>query len=132
MIYEGFLFSLRLFSSSALPGMSSRGRQWFPVTPVECFLLRHRKNGAAASHIPAFALSSSPSSLSKGSTTPCQPIRAWLHLLHHIISVSKVTGHPAHSLFSLSLRFHTERCRIIIIIIPPTRPSHRPILRAGG
>lgn len=64
-------------------------------------------------------------SLRKGSTTPCQPIRTQLHPLHHIISVSKVTGRPLSLSLSLPLCFQTERCRIIIII-PPIRPFTPP------
>lgn len=89
---------------------------------------KEKRERAAASHNPAFALSSSPSflfSLRKGSTTPCQPIRTQLHPLHHIISVSKVTGRPLSLSLSLPLCFQTERCRIIIII-PPIRPFTPP------
>lgn len=117
-------------SSSALPGLSSGGRWGLPVLPM-CPLAseeKKKRERAAASHIPAFALSSSPSflfSLRKGSTTPCQPIRTQLHPLHHIISVSKVTGRPLSLSLSLPLCFQTERCRIIIII-PPIRPFTPP------
>lgn len=117
-------------SSSALPGLSSGGRWGLPVLPM-CPLAseeKKKRDRAAASHNPAFALSSSPSflfSLRKGSTTPCQPIRTQLHPLHHIISVSKVTGRPLSLSLSLPLCFQTERCRIIIII-PPIRPFTPP------
>lgn len=117
-------------SSSALPGLSSGGRWGLPVLPM-CPLAseeKKKRERAAASHNPAFALSSSPSflfSLRKGSTTPCQPIRTQLHPLHHIISVSKVTGRPLSLSLSLPLCFQTERCRIIIII-PPIRPFTPP------
>lgn len=52
------------FSSSAAPlGAASRGHQWLPVVPVQLSHLRQRKREgerAAASHTPAFALSSPP------------------------------------------------------------------------
>ena len=77
-----------------------------------CCSSRSRHRGASmAPRLPGSSCSSHPSLCSvilplllppppptaRGSTTPCQPIRAQPHLLHHIISVSKVTGLPAPS-----------------------------------
>lgn len=94
-------------SSSALPGLSSGGRWGLPVLPM-CPLASEEKKKREREQLllttqplrchppPSFLFS-----LRKGSTTPCQPIRTQLHPLHHIISVSKVTGRP----LSLSLSF---------------------------
>lgn len=118
-------------SSSALPGLSSGGRWGLPVLPM-CPLASEEKKKREREQLllttqplrchppPSFLFS-----LRKGSTTPCQPIRTQLHPLHHIISVSKVTGRPLSLSLSLPLCFQTERCRIIIII-PPIRPFTPP------
>lgn len=125
-------------SSSALPGLSSGGRWGPPVLPM-CPLASEEKKKREREQLllttqplrchppPSFLFS-----LRKGSTTPCQPIRTQLHPLHHIISVSKVTGRPLSLSLSLPLCFQTEK-------VPhhhhhPSHPSFHPTVPywAGG